>query len=106
MDLMSWMFGKKNDPISRAIEDAISHLEEKDFDAAIRVLEENALSRDPGHRRALLHLGVARMLKGDYDAAEALLRPLAKSRTLDSESAAAKIALEKIAKERKKAEKA
>ncbi len=103
MDLMAYIFGKKNDPISLAIEAAIVCLEDKNYDEAIETLHKRALSRDPEHRRALLHLGIAHMLKGEFDTAEELLVPLTRVSGMDSESAAAKIALDKIARDRKAA---
>lgn len=97
MDLMRTIFGLKKDPVSRAIDDAIELLEEKDFDAAIALIQEKALTRHPGHRRALLHLGIAHMLKGELTTAESILDPIARERQLDSETAAARIAMERIA---------
>ena len=101
MDLVSLIFGKKKDIISLAIEEALGLLEEKNFDAAIAVIEEKALTRVPDHRRALLHLGICYMLKGELDKAEEILTPLSKQQRMDSESAAALIALDKISQDRK-----
>lgn len=101
MDLMRTLLGLKKDPVSRAIDDAIELLEEKDFDGAIAVIQEKALARDPEHRRARLHLGIAHMLKGELETAEAILAPIAGERHLDSESAAARIAMDRIAARRK-----
>lgn len=103
-DIMSFIFGKKKDIISLAIDEALGLLEEKDYDGAITVLHEKALSRDPGHRRALLHLGICHMLKGELDTAEEILDPISKTVRMDSESAAAHIALDKIKNDRKKLE--
>lgn len=102
MDLMSLIFGKKKDPISLAIEEALALLEEKSYDAAIMVLRDKGLARDPGHRRTLLHIGICHMLKGEFDQAEDILLPISKQSRMDSESAAALIALDKIANDRKK----
>ncbi len=76
MDIMSFIFGKKKDVISLAIDEALALLEEKNFDGAIVVLQEKALSRVPDHRRALLHLGICHMLKGEYAEAEYVARIL------------------------------
>lgn len=103
MDIMSFIFGKKKDLISLAIDEALGLLEEENYDAAIAVLREKALSREPSHRRALLHLGICHMLKGEFDAAEEVLEPVSRTMKMDSESAAARIALDKIAADRKKA---
>ena len=102
MDLMGFITGKKKDIISLAIDEALELLEEKNFDGAIAVIQEKALSRNPEHRRALLHLGICHMLKGDFDQAEELIKPLSLNTPMDSESAAALIALDKIAKDRKR----
>lgn len=102
MNMMEMLFGKKKDPASMAIEEALTLLEEKNFDAAIQVLREKALSRDPGHRRALLHLGICHMLKGELDVAEGILSPIANRSGMDSEIAAAGIALDKIRADRAK----
>lgn len=88
--------------IEMAIEEAIAHMGEEDYDAAITIIREKALSREPENRRAILHLGIAHMVKGELDTAESLLLPLTKQKHLDSERAAAEIALEKVARERKK----
>ena len=92
----------KTDPITKAIDEAIDLLEEQEFDEAIRVLREKGLGRNPEHRRTRLHLGIAYMLKGDLDEAESVIRPLTEQRHMDSEKAAAEIALEKIASDRAK----
>jgi tetratricopeptide (TPR) repeat protein len=97
MDLPG-LFGRKKDIVTLAIDEAIELMELKEYDAAVKVLEEKALARQPEHRRALLHLGVCRMLMGEYARAEETLTPLAGRKTLDSERAAAEIALEKIRK--------
>ena len=102
MDIVSFIFGKKKDIISLAIEEALGLLEEENYDAAIAIIHEKALSRNPEHRRALLHLGICHMLKGDLDKAEEILKPLSVQHRMDSESAAALIALDKIAQDRKK----
>ena len=102
MDIMGFITGKKKDIISLAIDEALELLAENNFDQAIAVIREKALSRNPEHRRALLHLAICYMLKGDFDPAEELLKPLAANSRLDSESAAALIALDKIAADRKK----
>lgn len=102
MDIMSFIFGKKKDIVSLAIEEALGLLEEKNYEAAIAILHEKALSRNPEHRRALLHLGICHMLKGDLDKAVEILTPLSRQVRMDSESAAAQIALDKIASDRKK----
>lgn len=100
MDLWAMLTGKKKDIISLAIDEALGLLEEKNYEGAINLLHEKALSRDPRHRRALLHLGICHMLAREFDRAEEILRPLSKTVRMDSESAAASIALEKIAKDR------
>lgn len=102
MDLIAWITGKKKDIISLAIDEALGLMDEKNFDAAIAVIHEKALSRNAEHRRALLHLGICHMLKEDFDRATAILTPLSKNQRMDSECAAALIALEKIEKDRKK----
>lgn len=102
MDLFGFILGRKKDVISLAIDEALALLEEKDYDAAIAVIHEKALSRHPEHSRALLHLGICHMLKGELDKAEEILTPLSKRTRMDSESAAAMIALDKIAADRKK----
>lgn len=94
-------FGKPT-VIELAVEEAIALITEEDYDAAIEVLENKALSRNPEDRRALLHLGIAHMMKMDYDKAEEVLVPLTERKGMDSERAAAEIALGKIARERKK----
>ncbi len=101
-DFFALLLGRKKDPVRRAIDLAIEHLEAGECDAAILVLREKALGLDPGNRRALLHLGVAHMLKGELDLAEEILTPVARWKRMDSESAAAQIALDKIAADRKK----
>lgn len=88
--------------IEMAIEEAIAHMGEEDYDTAITIIREKALSREPENRRAILHLGIAHMVKGDLEVAESLLLPLTKQKHLDSERAAAEIALEKVARERAK----
>lgn len=103
MDLMNMIFGKKKDVISLAIDEALALLEEKNYDAAIAILHEKALSRNPDHSRAVLHLGICHMLRGDWDDAERILTPLTRRTRLDSESAAAAIALDKIKADRAKA---
>ncbi len=100
MDIMSFIFGKKRDPISLAIDEALALLEESNYDEAIAVINTKALGRDPQHRRAILYLGICHMLKGDLDQAEEILKPLSETVRMDSESAAALIALDKIAKDR------
>ena len=97
MDLLS-LFGRKKDIVSLAIDEAIELMGLKEYDAAVKVLEEKALTRQPEHRRALLHLGICHMLMREYDRAEELLTPLAGRHGMDSERAAAEIALEKIQK--------
>lgn len=101
MDLLS-LFGIKKDAISLAIDEAIALIEEGNLDEAIAVIHEKALKRNAAHRRALLHLGLCHMLKGDLDEAESILKPVSVQARMDSESAAASIALEKIASERAK----
>lgn len=103
MDLMSMIFGKKKDAISLAIDEALALLEEKNYDAAIAIIHEKALSRNPEHSRAILHLGICHMLRGDWDDAEHILLPLTRRSRMDSESAAASIALDKIKADRAKA---
>lgn len=96
-NLFQGLFSKK-DPVFRAIEEAIDLIEEKNFDEALDVLHNKALRRDPASARALLHVGVAHMLKGELDTAESFLRPLADAAgKLNSEKAAAQIALERVA---------
>lgn len=102
MDLLSMLGFKKRDAITLAIDEALALLEEKNYDAAIAVINDKALSRNPEHTRALLHLGICHMLKGEFDHAESILQPLARQPRMDSESAAASIALEKIAADRAK----
>lgn len=92
----------KPDLIEMALDEAIGLMNEENFDAAIAVIHDKALSRDPNNRRAILHLGIAHMVKGELDRAEELLTPLTRQRHLDSERAAAEIALEKVASERAK----
>ena len=95
------MFGKK-DPVFRAVEEAIDLLEEQNYDEALEVLHNKALRRDPENKRALLHVGVTHMLKGELDAAERYLTPIATdSDKMNSEKAAAQIALQRVAKLRK-----
>lgn len=89
------LFGRK-DPVFLATEEAIRLLQRNDYDGAVEVLTNQALQRDPRDRRALLHLGVARMLQGRLDEAEAILTSVAGQKSLDSEKAAAQIALERI----------
>ncbi len=95
MDLMA-LLGRKKDVITLAIDEAIALMGEKDWDAAIAVLEEKALSRNPEHRRAVLHWGICHMLKGEYAKAEDVLVPLTQQKGMDSERAAAEIALDRI----------
>ncbi len=98
------LFGKK-DPVFRAVEEAIDLLEEQKYDEALDVLHAKALRRDPANKRALLHVGVAHMLKGELDEAERRLRPIAESaEKMDSDKAAAQIALERVAALRKEKE--
>lgn len=101
MDLLS-LFGIKKDAISLAIDEAIALIEEGNYDEAMKVIHEKALGRNPAHRRALLHLGLCHMLKGELDEAERILKPVSIQSRMDSESAAASIALDKIAAERAK----
>ena len=103
MGAFDFLLGKKNDPVTRAIGDAIALLEEKNFDEAITVIHSRALAREPDNARAILHLGLCHMLKGEFDTAEQYLSPLAGKKGLDSETALARIALDKIAKDRKTA---
>ena len=102
MDLFGWLTGRKKDIITLAIDEAVELLGEKNYDAAIALIHEKALSRNPEHTRALLHLGISHMLKGELDTAEEILMPLARRTRMDSESAAASIALDKIAADRAK----
>lgn len=95
MDLFS-LFGRKKDIITLAIDEAIELMGLKEYDAAITVLKDKALFRNPEHRRALLHLGVCKMLQGELDGAEEILRPLTAPKVMDSEKAAAEIALARI----------
>ncbi len=96
------IFGiKKRDVISLAIDEAIALMGEEEYDEAISVIETKCLRRNPQDKRSLLHLGVCYMLKKDYDQAEKILKPLAGPGKMDSEKAAASIALEKIAKNRR-----
>lgn len=101
MNIMDFFF--KKDLPSLLIEEALAYIERGEHDEAISLIEEKLLPRFPGHRRALLHLGIAHMLKGDFDTAEQLLLPIRASRPMDSESAAADIALEKIRADRARA---
>ena len=97
-NLADMIFGRKRDPASLAIEEALAMIEAGDFAAAIGVLRTKALAKEPEHRRARLHLGVALMLGGELNAAEAEFLHLlpAKGRWNDSESATAQIALDRI----------
>ncbi len=100
-NLFQQLFFRK-DPVFRAVEEAIYCLEEKNYDEALDILHNKALKRAPGDRRALLHIGIAHMLKGELDTAEGYLRPLATDAgRLDSEKAAAELALERLAVLRK-----
>lgn len=87
--------------VELAIDEALILITEKRYDEAVTVIETKALAREPENRRALLHLGLCHMLKGDFDRAEAILKPLTGMKGMDSEKAAAQIALEKTAKLRK-----
>ncbi len=80
-----------------AIDEAMLLVAEQRYDEAIQVIETKALGRNPDDRRALLHLGICCMLKGDYDKAESVLKPLVDRRGMDSEKAAALIAMDKVA---------
>ncbi|MCC8180306.1 MAG: tetratricopeptide repeat protein [Planctomycetes bacterium] len=102
MDLFGMLFGIKKDAISLAIDEALALMEEKNFDGAIAILHEKAFSRNPAHTRARLHLGICHMLKGELDRAEEILHPLTQVPRMDSESAAASIALDKIKADRAK----
>ncbi len=84
--------------VELAIDEALVLIGEERFDDAIMVIENKALAREPGDRRSLLHLGLCHMLKGDLDRSEGILKPLAEGRGMDSEKAAAQIALEKVAR--------
>lgn len=95
MDLLA-LFGRKKDLITLAIDEAIELMGEKEYDSAIQVLEEKALRRNPEHRRAVLHWGICQMLRGDFARAEEALVPLTRQKGMDSERAAAEIALERI----------
>ncbi len=96
------LFGlKKRDIISLAIDEAIALMGEESYDEAIAVIENKCLRRNPQDKRSLLHLGVCHMLKKDYDEAERILKPLTGPGKMDSEKAAASIALEKIARHRR-----
>ena len=99
MNLADLIFGKKKDPVSRAIEDAIELMEAGEHAAAIAVIRDRALALDPDHRRARLHLGIAMMLKGDLSDAEKELSAVAGPgrRWSDSEGAAAMVALDRVA---------
>lgn len=89
----------RNDPVFNMIEAAIGLIEGECYNEAIALLETGVISRDPGNRRGLLHLGIAHMLKGDLDRAEGYLSPLATEEgKMNSEKAAAQIALERVAK--------
>ncbi len=94
-------FGRK-DPVYRAVQRAIELMEEGDLDGALDTLHGKALSREPENTRALLHVGVVHMLKGDLDEAERFVRPIAEAAgKMESNKAAAQIALERIAALRK-----
>ncbi len=84
--------------VELAIDEALVLIGEERFDEAIQVIENKALAREPDNRRSLLHLGLCYMLKGDLDRADAILKPITDARGMDSEKAAAQIAMEKIAK--------
>lgn len=84
-----------------AIDEALILIGEERYDDAARVIEEKALAREPGDRRSLLHLGICRMLQGRLNDAEAILEPLTHRKGMDSEKAAAHIALEKVARLRR-----
>lgn len=87
--------------VELAIDEAIVLIGEQRYDDAIRVIEDKALAREPDDRRSILHLGLCYMLKGEVEAefldrAEEFFRPLLERRGMDSEKAAAEIALDKI----------
>lgn len=90
------LFGR-GDPVFLATEEAICLMQREDYDGAADVLVNRALHYDPHSRRALLHLGLVRMLQGRLDEAEELLTPIAGEKKMDSEKAAAQIALERVA---------
>ncbi|MDR3077751.1 MAG: tetratricopeptide repeat protein [Planctomycetota bacterium] len=98
MNLSDLIFGKRKDPVSLAIEEAINHMEAGDHAAAIAAIRDKALPLAPDHRRARLHLGIALMLKGDLGEAEKELSAVAgpDRRWSDSEGAAALVALDRI----------
>lgn len=96
MKIFGMQIGAKTG-VELAIDEALVLIEEKRFDEAIRVIRDKALAREPDDARSHLHLGICYMLKGDYDEAENLFRPLAAIRHMTSEKAAAQIALEKVA---------
>lgn len=90
------LFGR-SDPVFLATEEAIRLMQLEEYDGAVDILHNRALRHDPQNRRALLHLGLARMLQGRLDEAEDILTPIAGQKAMDSEKAAAQIALERIA---------
>lgn len=89
--------------VELAIEEAIVLIGEKRYDDAAAVIQDKALAREPGDRRSLLHLGICRMMQGRLDDAEKIFVPLIAQRHMDSEKAAAQIAMERVAVLRKEA---
>lgn len=87
--------------VEMAIDEAIALISEGEFDNAIAVINDKALSRSPEDRRAILHLGIAHMMKKDYDRAISILVTLTERKGMDSEKAAAEIAIDKIKRDRK-----
>lgn len=87
--------------VEMAIDEAIALITEGEFDNAIAVINDKALSRNPDDRRAILHLGIAHMMKKDYDRAISILVTLTERKGMDSEKAAAEIAIDKIKRDRK-----
>lgn len=100
MKIFGIQIGNKTS-LELAIDEAILLLNEQRYNEAAQIIKTKALSQNPKDRRALLHLGVCRMMQERLDEAEAILRPLTNQKQMDSEKAAAQIALEKVKKLRK-----
>lgn len=103
MKIFGLQVGSKSG-VELAIDESLVLINEKRYDEAAAVLMDKALAREPGDRRSILHLGLCRMLQGNLDEAESILRPLTEQKHMDSEKAAAEITLEKVAKLRKEQE--
>lgn len=95
-NIMDFILGRKRDRVSMLIEEALAMMGEGEYAEAIALIEEKILAKDPDHPRANLHLGLAYMLKGDKETARSILRPFAERPYLDSDTAMAKIAMDKM----------